>query len=177
MGIAWASPDGRILNASPTFCEMLGYTVGELKGVYFGDITYPDDTAAELMLIQKIDNRETDNYTIEKRYKHKNGDYFWVELCLTCYRNAETGEIDFFVGIVQNIQKRKTAELETRKSEAKYRSLIEQASDAIMITDFKGNFLDANIAMCAMFGYTREELLQTNISALIDAEQLKTDPD
>ena len=68
----------------------------------------------------------------------------------------------------------KTAE--TRKSEERYRAVIEQASDAIMVTDPKGKFIDVNTAMCKQFGYTREEFLNLNITNLIDPEQLKADP-
>jgi len=63
-----------------------------------------------------------------------------------------------------------------QKSEAKYRSLIEQASDAIYILDFKGNFTDVNASMCKMTGYDSEELLQKNIASIMDPEELKTDP-
>ncbi len=63
-----------------------------------------------------------------------------------------------------------------QKSEAKYRSLIEQASDAIYMLDFKGNFTDVNASMCKMTGYDSEELLQKNIESIMDPEELKTDP-
>jgi two-component system, sporulation sensor kinase E len=63
-----------------------------------------------------------------------------------------------------------------QKSEEKYRSLIEQASDAIYILDFNGNFTDVNASMCKMMGYSREELLQLNIESIIDPYELKIDP-
>jgi two-component system, sporulation sensor kinase E len=65
---------------------------------------------------------------------------------------------------------------EILKSEEKYRSLIEQASDAIYILDFTGSFTDVNASMCKMMGYTRDELLQLNVEEIIDPEELKTDP-
>ncbi len=68
----------------------------------------------------------------------------------------------------------KTAEI--RKSEERYRSVVEQASDSIMVTDPQGNFIDVNSAMCKQFGYTPEEFMRMNIVNLIDPEQLKTDP-
>lgn len=63
-----------------------------------------------------------------------------------------------------------------RESEEKYRSLIEQASDAIYVLDMKWNFIDANDRMCRMTGYSREELLQMNVEEIIDPDELKTDP-
>ncbi|MGZ3810335.1 MAG: PAS domain S-box protein [Mucilaginibacter sp.] len=65
---------------------------------------------------------------------------------------------------------------EFRKSEEKYRSLIEHASDAIYVVDFKGNFTDVNASLCKMTGYTREELMGLNVEDIIDPEQLKVDP-
>jgi PAS domain S-box-containing protein len=65
---------------------------------------------------------------------------------------------------------------EYQKSEKKYRSLIEHASDAIYVVDFKGNFTDVNASLCKMTGYTRNELLQLNVEDIIDPEELKNDP-
>src|SRR5450432_86252 len=76
----------------------------------------------------------------------------------------------------RDISKRKSAEEELKTTELRYHALIEQASDAIMITDKQGNFTDVNPSLCKMFGYTKEELLRLNINNLIDPEQLKHDP-
>ncbi|MDB5090326.1 MAG: domain S-box protein, partial [Mucilaginibacter sp.] len=65
---------------------------------------------------------------------------------------------------------------EFQKSEEKYRSLIEQASDAIYILDLNGSFTDVNASMCKMMGYSREELLRLNIESIVDPAELKTDP-
>jgi len=65
---------------------------------------------------------------------------------------------------------------EFQKSEMKYRSLIEQASDAIYVLDFNRNFIDVNASICKMMGYSREELLQLTVESIVDPEELKTDP-
>lgn len=57
-----------------------------------------------------------------------------------------------------------------------YHALFEQATDAIMVTDFHGNFIDVNSSICTMFGYTKQELLSLNVKALLDAEILQTNP-
>jgi PAS domain S-box-containing protein len=65
---------------------------------------------------------------------------------------------------------------EYQKSEERYRSLIEHASDAIYVLDANGYFTDVNASMCKMMGYTRDELLQLKVEAIVDPEELKVDP-
>jgi PAS domain S-box-containing protein len=65
---------------------------------------------------------------------------------------------------------------EYQKSEKKYRLLIEHASDAIYVLDANGYFTDANASMCEMIGYSRDELLQLKVDAIVDPEELKVDP-
>jgi two-component system, sporulation sensor kinase E len=63
-----------------------------------------------------------------------------------------------------------------QKSEEKYHSLIEQASDAIYVLDFNGSFTDVNDSLCKLMGYSRDELLKLNIEDIVDPEELKRDP-
>ena len=65
---------------------------------------------------------------------------------------------------------------ELKRSEERYRSVIEQASDAIMITDQKGNLVDVNTSLCKQTGYRKEELIGLNIVDLIDPEHLTAFP-
>lgn len=61
-------------------------------------------------------------------------------------------------GTTQDITERVLTEQMVQESEEKYRSLIEQASDGIAITDQKGNFIEVNESYCSQLGYTPEEL-------------------
>ncbi len=54
---------------------------------------------------------------------------------------------------------RNHAEARVRDSEAKYRGLIEQASDGIFITDAQGNYQLANSRACKLLGYAESELI------------------
>jgi PAS domain S-box-containing protein len=65
---------------------------------------------------------------------------------------------------------------ELEKSEEKYRSLYEQASDAIYVLNYEGNFISVNESMVKTTDYSRDELLQMNITALLNAEILQHYP-
>jgi PAS domain S-box-containing protein len=81
-----------------------------------------------------------------------------------------------FVGLSDEIMRRKQAVRALRESEDKYRTLVEQASDGIHTYDFQGNFIDTNSKLCEMLGYTREELLKLNVKDLIPAEDMTLNP-
>ncbi len=123
LGVAWATADARLLTANNTFCKMLGYSLEELTGLYFGEFTHPEDTKKELILIDQIIRGEIEYYQIEKRYKMKSGEYIWVELNLSVYRNSKDNSIEFSIAIVQNIHERKMAEDEIGRSHEELRRL------------------------------------------------------
>lgn len=63
---------------------------------------------------------------------------------------------------------RAKAESVIREGEERFRTLVEQASDAFFVHDEQGRLCDVNRLACESLGYTREELLQLN---LLDVEQ------
>jgi len=79
-------------------------------------------------------------------------------------------------GAAQDISARKHAEQLLQKSEYQYRSLFDQASDGIFITDSKGNYVDVNLYGCTMLGYSREEILSLNIKDIIESEEQAGNP-
>lgn len=52
------------------------------------------------------------------------------------------------------------------ESEKRFRSIIEQATDAMYLSDFEGNLIDVNIQACKSTGYSRQEMLRMNLSDL-----------
>ncbi len=77
----------------------------------------------------------------------------------------------FALRVAGEIERRQT-ELALRESEQKYRVLMEQAADGILIADSQGNFVDVNSQACTMFGYTHPELLQLSMHELVYPEEL-----
>jgi PAS domain S-box-containing protein len=69
-----------------------------------------------------------------------------------------------------------TVDRQVKISEARYRSLVEQASDGIFLCDAQGNLLDANPAGCQMIGYSCAEILKLNLRDLITSEDLTAVP-
>ena len=60
-----------------------------------------------------------------------------------------------------------------KASENKYRSLIEQASDGIVITDMEGNILEVNNSFIKMIGFSEEEMTGNHVTKFLPEEGLK----
>ncbi len=64
------------------------------------------------------------------------------------------------------------AEKALRESEERFRTLVEQASDAIFVHDTNGKLLDANQSACETLGYARKELLELSVQDIEEDVQL-----
>ena len=88
--------------------------------------------------------------------RRRDGSLFPVEITLSPVQ-TELGH--FTAAAVRDISARIATEQALREAEAHFRALIELAPDAILVSDAKGHFREANTAACRLFGYTREEFL------------------
>jgi len=79
-------------------------------------------------------------------------------------------------GIIQDITERKHNEEILKRSEEKYRSLIELAPDAFFQGDEEGNFITVNDKATELTGFSCEELLHLNMSDLFVSQKLSQKP-
>ena len=169
VGIAHVSPDGLFLRINQKFCDIVGYSPEEMEKLTFQEITHPDDLENDLQQVERLLVGEIEFYSLEKRYYKKNGQIVWINLTVSLLRKV-TGEPDYFVAVIEDISERKVVELALNESELKYRSLVEQATDAIVvIQDEKIKF--ANTRFAKVTGHTFGGLQDTPFTRYIPAEE------
>jgi len=145
-------------------CEKItGYTREELRLKDFWETIHPDfkETAQEYVRKRQRGEPVPEHY--ELKFITKSGEVRWGE------RGAitiERKENPLVLVTVTDITERKRAEEELMQSEEKYRAVLENASDAILLGDEQGNLLEANRKAEGFFGYPREELLQMHYTQL-----------
>ncbi len=66
--------------------------------------------------------------------------------------------------LFKEIEKRKQAETAVMESEKCFRTMVEQARDAVFLHDADGNFRIVNPAACERLGYTKETLLNLSMN-------------
>ena len=97
-------------------------------------------------------------YDSELRYRRSDGVYRWFQVRIVPVRDTE-GSIKRWYGLITDIENRKRAEVELKRTEARYRVVVETASDAVVSIDEAGSIVLANPATKQIFGYHPEELI------------------
>ncbi len=74
---------------------------------------------------------------------------------------------------IRDISERLHAEAAAAESEARFRTLFEQATDGIFVMDGDSNYLDVNESGCRLLGYSHEELSRMNARDIAVPEELE----
>ncbi len=78
------------------------------------------------------------------------------------------GSVEGVAVFARDITDRKKAEEELRRSEEKYRGILENIADGYNEVDLKGNLMLVNDSLCEITGYTRERLIGLNFREFVD---------
>ena len=158
VGMALATPEGAWFQVNDRLCAMLGYARAELLTMSFRDITHPDDIPANTESVRRLLAGEAATFTMEKRYRHKDGSYVWGTLTSSLVRDR-TGAPRHFVAQIEDISQRKLAEDNQRDSEARFRKLFEGAPlPNYLIDPADASVVDGNEAAATMLGHARDAL-------------------
>src|SRR5262245_40230684 len=163
--IYYCDPAGRFTYINPVAERVLKYEQGELLGHHFMTLIRPDyrDAAAELYTRQIVE--QVPNTYFEFPSVTKDGDVLWVGQHVQLVYEGD--KIVAGHAIARDITRQKNAEERLRKSEARYRSLIQGAAYRIYRSTFQGEILDANPALAKMLGYVSvQDLLAVNMRDL-----------
>lgn len=153
VGMAIVAPEKNWLEFNDTMCGMFGYSREEFSKIKWTDMTHPDDMDRSLYYFNRIISGEIDNYIIEKRYRHKNGETVHVEVSVRSVRNKDSST-DTYLVIVHNITEIKKTEHLLRENEAR----LLEAQRIAKIGDFKwwietGEY-ECSEVMNELFGYS-----------------------
>jgi hydrogenase-4 transcriptional activator len=134
-GAAMADRNGKIVLANRALCSLLRYTKDELENMHVAEITHQEDVDADLDLYGKLIRGEIDHYSLEKRFRAKQGAIFWGNMALTRV-TGKTPQEDSIIGMVEDISQRKQAEEKMLKSrDALEAEVAERTSEIRLLRD------------------------------------------
>lgn len=168
-GIAIIGMDGSWLKFNKQVEAITGYSKAELEKLTFQDITHPDDIEKDLNLLDQLISGKINNYQIEKRYIHKDGQIIWILINKTLIRDKNENPLHF-ISFLQDISQIKFYQESLQKSEEHYHSLFWGNPDAVYSFDLEGKFTQANPASAKLSETTIEHLLTISFLPLIPSE-------
>jgi len=172
-----ADADGYFKRLSPAVLDLLGYTVEEALRIPYLELIHPDDRgrALEAVRRQTLKGERLDNFV--GRFRHKDGS--WRTLS---WRSMPRGSLMFATArdvtedaraaqelleakeqlesrVAERTRALADANESLRKSERRFRALIENGADSIALIDAANRILYLSPAVANVEGYTPDELL------------------
>lgn len=160
----------RIVDANPAAVMFYGWPREELIGKPLAEITVLPESSVRDMIEAAEDERR--NFFVS-RHRLRSGVVRDVEV------HSSPIELDgrrVLFSIVHDITDRVRAERQLVESEANYRRALEQASDAIVVSDRQGAILEVNARTEEILGFRREEIVGRRLEDFLPSEERDRKP-
>ncbi|MEN6472826.1 MAG: PAS domain S-box protein [Syntrophaceae bacterium] len=163
---------GSFVFANQAAGAMLGYEHGELMGMNYRQYTSPQTANALYDVFNRIYRTGQPESIMDHEVIRKDGMRCIHQLHATLLRDKDGAPSGFSV-IAWDVTDRKQAEDALKKSEERYRSILESMQEAYYEVDLSGNFTFFNSTAVKGLGYTADEMMHMNFTAFVDEDNAR----
>lgn len=165
---------------SPSIYNINGYTPEEAKNRKFEEQMTPEshqlvlDTLLEhLAREERGEVRPGEKIVLEVEELHKDGHNIWVASSMSLLRDENNKPIGI-VGVARDITENKKAGEVLKRSEERYRTILESIEEGYFEVDLDGSFVYVSDWLCSIFGgRSKEELLGSRAIEYVASESRK----
>jgi PAS domain S-box-containing protein len=173
VGIAHVSPKGHFLEINQRFCDIVGYECEEMLSKTFQSIIHEDDLEEDFNKIKLMLDGKIDQYSMEKRYIHRNGSIIWVNLTVSLVRD-ENKKPEYFIFVIEDITDKKEMEEKIRENERLYRTIAENLPNGVLhILDKDFNYIYNAGKKLEKLGLNNEMLVGKNIKEILEPQTVQ----
>ncbi|OPZ07120.1 MAG: Blue-light-activated protein [candidate division BRC1 bacterium ADurb.BinA292] len=166
VGLLHADMQGNFLRVNQRFCEIVGYDRDELLRLSFADLIPEGELQRGLAEAECITSGEVTTFAGERRYRRKNGQFFWANLTVSVVEDRINGQ-RYMICAMEDISQRKAQEQELLDTRFLMEKTLTSMHEAVLVIDAaSGRILTCNPAVERLFGYPRLELIDQSVEAL-----------
>ncbi|MCU0792187.1 MAG: PAS domain S-box protein [Opitutaceae bacterium] len=165
IGLSWREFDENgnpgFNHVNQRFCELIGLSreeASKLENVQ--RITHPDDWRRQAELNAEVYSGKRDSFTLEKRYIRRDGRTVWGILTVVVVREKD-GRVTHHFAMLEDITARHLAEEELRRTESRWRTYIQTASEILYALTPEGRFKFVSQAWTTKLGHPVDEVIGT----------------
>jgi diguanylate cyclase (GGDEF)-like protein/PAS domain S-box-containing protein len=172
--VTLVDPTGNVFFASPACGHLLGVPETELLGRHPLARIHPDDQFLAGSLLDVVWASAGPNEPIEARFRHADGTWRWFEVVAD--NLIDEPDVAGVVVHFRDITDRKRVQLELEENAARFRSLVQHASDVVVVLDGSAVVTYVSPSVTRVLGYLPDEILGTQGPLLIHQEDLGSLP-
>jgi PAS domain S-box-containing protein len=160
--------DGTVIDANPACWNLFGSRREEMLGAKIKQFYWnPDDRKTFLAALESSGHVANFKW----RVRRKDGSPRHCIVNSTAWRNSD-GELLAHISTVRDVTERLATEELLRKSEEKYRTIVEGIEEGYYEVDFRGNVVFCNSSLARILGYSVDELIGLNYTDYMDKSYL-----
>ncbi len=152
-GYLCISMHGQILDVNEAYCQLIGYSRAELLGMTLKDLDASDHRDDFVDTLPDLIKQSKDRF--ELTHRSKDGRLFNLEVSATCVESPNK----LFIFILKDITGINRADKLIQVNGDTYRSLFKHNKAVMLLIDPENSdIIDANIAACAYYGWSQDEM-------------------
>ncbi|HPS93693.1 MAG TPA: PAS domain S-box protein [Deltaproteobacteria bacterium] len=159
--------DTTIRQANANFEKLSGFSKQELEGKLSWMIFIAEDDLERMKDFHEQRREESGSAPNSYEFRFRNRSGGIRDILLTIALISGTTES---IGSLMDITERKRAEEGLRRSEERYRDILESMEEAYFEVDLKGNFTFFNATAVTNLGYTDDEMMGMNFHQYVNKE-------
>ena len=163
--------EGKTLYISPACRTLVGYEPNELVGHSTFEFIHPEDLSEPVSALNLLHSQDTVT-NVSYRVQRKDGSLVWFETSFRALRDPQSNVISEIHAASRDITARRKAEDELRANEDRFRSLVQNSYEIIIVLSADSKIIYESPSTTRILGYIPGRLLGQTPNFLVHPDDL-----